>query len=140
LFWETAFPNEFMDYHVAIIGRAEGTKITDLEQNWDGGAADGQKVKATDLDLAAERGGKIDIFRPQGPDMTAGAPGPPLPSTMFGGKRRANRVAQGQLPPVAPAPQPKAMPAPQVRPPGAPFTSAGATPWSRGPASLGGRP
>jgi hypothetical protein len=134
LFWETMFPNEFMDYHVAIVARVNGTQITDLEQNWDGGNADGQIVKATDLDLAAERGGKIDIFRPEGQQGMAAAPTPARPLS-----RPLSPSNPGPVR-VAPVPPPVAVRPPQVPPFAGPFRAPGYSPWARGPAWFRGRP
>jgi hypothetical protein len=60
------FPNYKMHWHVAIVARVAGSKITIMEQNWDNDKADGKHVRSFVLDFSKRnRGAKIHAFRPE---------------------------------------------------------------------------
>jgi hypothetical protein len=59
------FSNYKMHWHVAIVARVAGSKVTIMEQNWDNDKDDGKRVRSFILDFSKRNhDAKIHAFRP----------------------------------------------------------------------------
>jgi hypothetical protein len=54
-----------MDWHVAIVAKVAGSKVTIMEQNWDNEKEDGKRVRSYVLDMSKRNSeARIRCFRP----------------------------------------------------------------------------